>query len=421
MAILASTDRRGTPGGADPGQTAFAIQRTHVRVAIVHDWLYILGGAERVLREMLWCYPSADVFTLFDVLKPEDRAWIGYESSKSSFLQRMPGISRFHRAYLSLMPLAIEQLDLSAYDLVLSSSCAVAKGVLTGPDQVHVAYVHSPMRYAWDMQKEYLTGDGLLNGLKNAAARYMLHRLRLWDHCSGQRPTAIVANSAFIARRIRTSFGREARVIYPPVDTDARSSGLPRARHFLAASRLVGYKNVQAVVEAFSTMPHLELVVAGTGPEGERLQAIAGPNVKFVGFVPTAELRRLMATARAFVFAAEEDFGIIPVEAQAEGTPVIALGRGGVRETVVADGSSPTGLFFDKPSAQSIAAAVTQFTRRESTFSPEACKRQAARFAVERFRTEFKDLVEGEVRRTQNAILEARAEATPTSRLAAAE
>lgn len=372
-----------------------------MKIAVVHDWLYVLGGAERVLREILRCYPGADVFTLFDLLSPEERAWIGYEQAQTSFLQRMPFLASRHRSYLPLMPFAIEQFDLSGYDLVISSSYAVAKGVITGPDQVHIAYVHSPMRYAWDLQHNYLRESGYERGLKSLIARMILHRMRLWDCRTAHGPDAIVANSGFISRRIRKAYGRAAHVIHPPVDVSAPTPDLPRGNHFLAASRLVAYKNIAAVVEAFRDMPDLELVVAGDGPEAARLRELAGPNVSFRGFVSDQELRRLMATARAFVFAAEEDFGIIPVEAQAEGTPVLALGRGGVRETVIADGPRRTGMFFDKPEPSAIAACVRAFTAAEGSFSREACCSQAHRFSAERFRAEFTAFTEKELGRAR--------------------
>jgi glycosyltransferase involved in cell wall biosynthesis len=203
------------------------------------------------------------------------------------------------------MPLAIEQLDLSGYDLVISSSYAVAKGILTGPDQVHIAYVHSPMRYAWDLQHQYLAESGMARGLKGALARVILHYMRMWDARTASGVTAFAANSAFVARRIRKCYGRDARVIHPPVDVPAALPAWTRGDHFLVASRLVPYKNVRAVVEAFKLLPDQKLVIAGTGPELARLRALAGPNVTFAGFVSDSELRRLMGTARAFVFAAE--------------------------------------------------------------------------------------------------------------------
>ena len=375
-----------------------------MRVAIVHDWLYVVGGAERVLRELLRCYPDADVFTLFDVLKDEERAWIGYEKAQTSFLQHIPRIGKIHRSLLPLMPLAIELLDLSKYDLVISSSCAVAKGVITGPDQVHIAYIHSPMRYAWDLQHQYLSEAGGWFGLKRMLARVLLSRIRLWDASSGGRPNHLIANSAFIRRRIKKVFGRDATIVHPPVDVAASISGARQGDHFLAAGRLVSYKNVRAVVEAFKLMPEHKLIVAGSGPEGEKLKGLAGPNVTFTGFVDDAEMRRLMATARALIFAAEEDFGIIPVEAQAEGTPVIALGRGGALETVIGEGPRQTGMFFDEPTPSAIAACVNAFVVREAAFSREACRAQAQTFTAARFRREFLAVAESEIRRVQSEI-----------------
>jgi glycosyltransferase involved in cell wall biosynthesis len=374
-----------------------------MRVAIVHDWLYVIGGAERVLREFLRLYPGADVFTLFDALTAEERAWIGYERSNTSFLQRVPRIAKIHRSLLPLMPLAVEQLDLSGYDLVISSSCAVAKGVITGPDQIHIAYVHSPMRYAWDLQHQYLRESGA-NRLKGALARMMLHRIRLWDTCSSLRPNAIVANSAFVARRIKKAFGRDVQVIHPPVEIASSGTSLPRGVHFLAAGRLVSYKNTRAIVEAFRLLPNLKLIVAGSGPEEQRLRAIASPNVKFTGFVPDSEMRCLMATARALIFAAEEDFGIVPVEAQAEGTPVLALGRGGARETIVADGTGRTGAFFETPDPHRIAACVSAFVAQQSSFSREACQAHARTFSAERFRQQFKSFAVREIEKMNSAI-----------------
>ncbi len=368
-----------------------------VRVAIVHDWLYVLGGAEKVLQEILRCYPGADVFTLFDLLRPEDRAKLGFEKSHTSFLQKMPLLRKYHRSYLPLMPLAIEQLDLSSYDLVISSSCAVAKGVLTGPEQLHIAYVHSPMRYAWDLQHQYLQESGYATGVKGLIARALLHKMRIWDARTAHGPDAIFTNSQFVARRIKKIYGRDAKVIYPPVTIAQRDAILPVGNHFLAASRLVPYKRIEPIVRAFNTMPDLELVVAGDGPEAARLKSIAGPNVKFAGFVPDKQLRDLMTTARAFVFAAEEDFGIIPVEAQSEGAPVLALGRGGARESILTTGPRPTGMFFGSPEPEAIAACVRSFVAKEKSISRLDCRQRASFFSAERFRSQFVAAVNEEI------------------------
>jgi glycosyltransferase involved in cell wall biosynthesis len=366
-----------------------------MRVAIVHDWLYVVGGAEQVLREILHCYPEADVFTLFDVLTPADRTKIGIKRTQTSFLQKMPFIASRHRSYLPLMPLAIEQFDFSDYDLVISSSYAVAKGILTGPNQVHVAYVHSPMRYAWDLQHAYLKESGYARGLKGMIARLILHNIRMWDARTAHGPDVMIANSKFVARRILKIYGRVAEVVYPPVTMSALSGELPVGRHFLAASRLVPYKKIEAVVRAFAELPDEQLIVAGDGPEAARLKALATPNVSFAGFVSDGELRRLMATARAFVFAAEEDFGIIVVEVQSEGTPVLALGRGGARETVSTALGRRTGMLFDNAEPATIADCVRAFVAQEQLFARADCRAQASQFSAERFRAEFTAVVEG--------------------------
>ena len=234
--------------------------------------------------------PTSSRCSIFCVLKISGSSASG--SSHTSFLQKMPLLGRYHRSYLPLMPLAIEQFDLSGYDLVISSSCAVAKGVLTGPEQVHIAYVHSPMRYAWDLQHLYLKESGYATSLKGMIARAILHKMRIWDARTAHRPDAIFTNSQFVARRIKKIYGRDAKVIYPPVSIPHRDAILPMGNHFLAASRLVPYKRMQPIVRAFNEMPDLELIVAGDGPEADRLKRIAGPNVKFVGFVPDKAFAR---------------------------------------------------------------------------------------------------------------------------------
>jgi len=304
----------------------------------------------------------------------------------------MPFISKKHRLYIPFMSFAIEQFDLSEYDLVISSSSSVAKGVLTGPDQIHIAYIHSPMRYAWDLQHAYLAQSGLAHGIKGAFARLLLHWLRIWDVRTAFGPDVVIANSAFVARRIRKSYGRKAVVVHPPV-TQATTpiEGTRKKNYFLAASRFVPYKNIDKIVAAFAQLPDEQLIVAGDGPLAEQLRAMATPNVTFAGFVTDAEMRRLMAEARAFIFAAEEDFGIIPVEAQAEGTPVLALKRGGACETVV---ESKTGLFFDRPQPDQIVRCVREFIAIEDQFLPENCREQAASFTPKRFRNEIVAIID---------------------------
>jgi glycosyltransferase involved in cell wall biosynthesis len=354
---------------------------------------------KQVLREILKCYPDADVFTLFDLLTVEERRKLGFEKSHTSFLQKMPLLARHHRAYLPLMGIAIEQFDLSNYDLVISSSYAVAKGVITGPDQLHVAYVHSPMRYAWDLQHVYLKESGYASGVKSLVARAILHRMRLWDVRTAHGPDAIFTNSQFVARRVKKIYGRDAKVIYPPVTLSSRDAALRAGSHFLAASRLVPYKRIEPVIRAFNSMPDFKLVVAGDGPDAERLKKLAGPNVSFAGFVSDKHLRELMATARAFVFAAEEDFGIVLVEAQSEGAPVLALRRGGARESIAASGPHATGMYFENADPASIADCVKSFVARESAISRADCRQRAAFFSAERFRRQFVSAVNEELER----------------------
>ncbi|AIA54129.1 glycosyltransferase family 4 protein [Acidithiobacillus caldus] len=375
-----------------------------MRIAIVHDWLVVYAGAERVLEQMLACYPDADLFSLVDFLPLGQRDFIYNKPATTSFIQRLPRARKKYRGYLPLMPLAIEQLDLSAYDLVLSSSHAVAKGVLTGPDQLHISYVHSPIRYAWDLQHQYLREAGLQRGIRSWMAKAILHYIRLWDVRTANGVDAFVANSSFIARRIRKVYRRESRVIYPPVDVADFPLCWDKEDFYVTASRMVPYKKVDLIVEAFSAMPDKRLVVIGDGPDFAKVRAKAGPNVQLLGFAGVEVLRDHLQRARAFVFAAEEDFGISPLEAQACGTPVIALGRGGALETIVPlldaerAGSSPapTGVFFYEQSAAAIIAAVKRFEAAGAAITPEACRENALRFAPERFRAEFTAFVERE-------------------------
>jgi glycosyltransferase involved in cell wall biosynthesis len=285
---------------------------------------------------------------------------------------------------------AIEQLDLSAYDVIVSSSHAVAKGVLTGPDQLHVCYCHSPIRYAWDLQHEYLRQTGLARGVRGGLARYLLHRMRAWDLGTANGVDHFVANSSFVARRIQKVYRRDATVIHPPVDVDAFTPGGPRGAHYVTASRFVPYKRVDLIVEAFAAMPDRELVVIGDGPEAERIRARAAPNVRLLGHQPFDVLHQQLRSARAFVFAAVEDFGIVPLEAQATGTPVIAYARGGAAETIRGlDHARPSGVLYDEQSAEGIVRAVRAFEAASASVTAESCRDNAERFSADRFRREF--------------------------------
>ena len=366
------------------------------RVAIVHEWLVNHAGSEKVVEQLLQIYPQADLYAVVDFLGPGERGFLGGRVARTTFIQRLPGARRRFRHYLPLMPLAVEQHDLSGYDLIVSSSHAVAKGVLTGPDQLHVCYIHSPIRYAWDMQHQYLRESGMERGLKGAFARAMLHYMRLWDSRTAAGVDRFVANSAFIGRRVRKVYRREAGVVHPPVDVARFALRADKEDFYLTASRMVPYKRMPMIVEAFARMPQRRLVVIGDGPDMDKVRAAAGPNVTVLGFQDDATLIDHMQRARAFVFAAEEDFGITPVEAQACGTPVIAYGRGGSLETVRGRGDPArrTGVFFDAQTPEALIAAVEAFEALPVPIAPETCRRHAEDFAPERFRERFAAEVE---------------------------
>lgn len=358
-----------------------------MRVAIVCDWLVVYAGAERVLEQILTLYPDADLFCLVDFLPEDQRGFIMNKKTHTSFIQSLPRAKKSYRSYLPLMPIAIEQLDISGYDLVISSSHAVAKGILTGPDQVHISYVHSPIRYAWDLQHQYLQEANLTRGMKGWIAKAILHYIRLWDYRTANGVNHFIANSKFIARRIKKVYGREAAVVYPPVDIEAYELCEEKEDFYLTASRMVPYKKVKLIVEAFNEMPDKRLVVIGDGPEYAKIKESAGSNITLMGYQPFSVLKEKMQKAKAFVFAAEEDFGITPVEAQACGTPVIAYGKGGALETVqgYTDTMPRTGIFFESQTIQSIRNAVDSFEKNASDFVFRNCRLNAERFSQQQF------------------------------------
>ncbi|MBJ7437645.1 MAG: glycosyltransferase [Sphingopyxis sp.] len=325
----------------------------------------------------------------------KDRAFLKGKTPKTSFLQKLPFAKSKYRAYLPLMPFAIEQFDLSAYDVVLSSSHAVAKGVLTGPDQLHISYTYSPIRYAWDLQFQYLSEAGLSRGLRSVLVRCLLHRIRIWDARTSAGVDHFVAISHFISRRIRKAYRRDADVIYPPVDLEHFAVGAVKGDFYITASRMVPYKKIPLIIEAFAAMPDKKLIVIGTGPEWEKCRAAAGPNVSLLGWQSPESLRDHLQRAKAFVFAAEEDFGIAPLEAQACGTPVIAFDKGGATETLRGLGDAqPTATFFDAQTTAAICSAVEQFEASAGRITAQSCRQNAMRFSVERFRHDLVAFVE---------------------------
>lgn len=368
-----------------------------LRVAIVHDWCVIYGGAERVLEHIIDCYPEADVFSLIDHVPEQQRGFLRGKKPKTSFLQKIPRVDKLYRKLLFLMPLAIEQFDLSGYDLVISSSYCVAKGVLTGPNQVHVCYCHSPMRYAWDHYHEYLRETNLQRGPLSWFARWQLHKIRTWDTRSSNTVDYFIANSRFVQARIRKFYRRESSLAFPPVETGIFKLREDKEDFYVAAGRFVPFKRLDLAVDAFARMPDKRLVMIGDGPEMAKLRAKAGPNVEFIGFQPPAVMHDYLSRARAFIFPSEEDFGIVPVEAQASGTPVIAFGSGGALETVVGlDANSPeppTGVFFEQQTPESLRDAVHRFEANQHRFSARACSEHAAAFGVSAFKRRLQEEV----------------------------
>jgi glycosyltransferase involved in cell wall biosynthesis len=375
-----------------------------VKTAVIHDWLVTYAGADKVLEQILACFPDADLFSLVDFLPAGKRDFIRNKQVHTSFIQHLPMALKWFRKCLPLLPLAVEQFDLSSYDLIISSSHSVAKGVITGPDQLHICYCHAPMRYAWDLQHAYLQESGLQKGLLGLAAKGMLHKARIWDLRTANGVDEFIANSQFIARRIRKVYRRESTVIYPPVDIDSFAIGSEKSAFYLTSSRLVPYKRVGLIVEAFNRMPDKRLIVIGDGTNYKDIKSIARNNITIMGFQPFEVMLQHMQRARAFVFAAEEDFGISLVEAQACGTPVIAFGKGGALEIVKdAAAEEPTGMFFYRQTAEAIMNAINAFERESTYFNPAACRKNANRFSIERFCRDFSEFCQAAImRRKEN-------------------
>ena len=362
-----------------------------MKVAIVHDWFVTYAGAERVVEQLLELYPEADLFSTVDFLPEGQRDFIKNKKIHTTFIQHLPGARRHYRSYLPLMPLAIEQMDLSGYDLIISSSSCVSKGVITGPDQVHICMCYTPVRYAWDLQHQYLQEAGMAKGLKSWIARIILHYIRMWDLRTVNNVDHFIAISHYIERRIKKYYRRESTVIYPPVDVDKFELCEEKKDYYLTASRMVPYKKIKLIVEAFNEMPDKKLVVIGDGPEFAKTKAIARENITMMGYKPYEVLKEKMQHAKAFVFAAEEDFGITPIEAQACGTPVIAYGKGGALETIK---ENETGIFFYQQDVESIVDAVTRLEAME-VIDPQKCRENAERFAIRRFKEETHEYIDG--------------------------
>ena len=359
-----------------------------MKVALVHDWLVNYGGAEDVVSAILEIYPEADIYTLvYDKKKMKGR----FEGHKifTSRLQKIPFATKIYTKLLKFMPGAFEAFDLSGYDLVICSSSSCAKGVITSPLTAHVAYVHTPMRYAWDLFFDYQKRSGRLT-------RFFMDKwmpgIRLWDYVSSQRIDKIVSNSNYIARRVKKFWNRDAQTIYPPVNTDyfAPSDAGTREDFYVFFSRLVPYKRADIAIDACAALGK-KLVVIGGGSEAQKLKELSKDkkNITFTGRISDEKVKEYLQKCKALIFCAEEDFGIIPVQAQACGTPVIAFGKGGATETVV---ENKTGVFFAEQTSESCAAAIQDFEKLEAAgkFDAKKIAAHAKTFSRDRFIKEFK-------------------------------
>lgn len=362
------------------------------RVAVVHDWFNCIAGSEKVVKEIMHCFPDADVFSLVDHLSTEERESLGIRKPiETSFINRLPFQKRF-RNYLPLMPMAIEQFDLRPYDIVISSSHAFGKGVLTSAEQLHLTYVHTPIRYAWDMYQEYLEQENLGWGVKSSIIRSSLHYIRMWDRSTADRPDVYMGNSGYVANRIRKTYNRDAHVVYPPCDVHKMTVQQAKEDFFLAAGRLVPYKRFDMVVDAMKQLPDQKLVLIGDGPEMQKIKSKAGDNVEILGYQSDEIMHDYMRRAKAFVFAAVEDFGIMPVEAQACGTPVVGINRGGVAETVI---DRKTGILFDQQTVDSVARAMqTVADLPKGYFDADEIRKHAEKFSRDAFRENLMRIVE---------------------------
>ncbi len=363
-----------------------------MKTAIVTDWFTVYGGAERVLEQVIDLYPNADLYSTIDVLPGEMRGFIKNKPVNTSFIQSLPMPKRLYRHYLPLMPTAMERFDLSEYDLVISSSHAVAKGVLTHHEQKHLCYLQARnLKYAYEDRFLYprRRGLGFLEDL-------FLTRLRQWDSVASQRPDVTVANSRYVAAWHKHRHKVDAEVIYPPVDLElfARYFSAQKDDYYVTVGRLEPYKRFDIIIKAFNELGK-KLVVIGSGTERARLERIAGDNVTFMGYCSSETIAQTVARARGFVFAAREDFGIALVEAQACGTPVVAYGQGGALETVHGLHSPrPTGVLFPGASPAPLINAIDVLEARYRDFDPYDARRNAEHFSIATFRTQFSALVD---------------------------
>tara|TARA_B110000977_G_C11049417_1_gene481781 strand:- start:68 stop:1210 length:1143 start_codon:yes stop_codon:yes gene_type:complete len=369
-----------------------------MKVAIVHEWLTVIAGSESCFKVFTEIYPDADIFVLVSDEESVKKLDINPNRIKTSFIQRLPKSKTKWKNYLPFFPFAVEQFDLSEYDLIISSSHAVAKGVITNANQIHICYIYSPIRYAWDLYHQYLSEANLNEGIKGFIAKLILHYIRLWDFSTANRVDEFIPISKYIEKRVWRTYRRKSyKVIYPPVAIDDFTLKLDKENFYLTASRLVPYKKIDLIVEAFSNLPNTKLVVIGDGPEIKKIKEKGGANVEILGYQKFEVLKDYMQRAKAFVFAAEEDFGIIPIEAQACGTPVIAYGKGGSLETVQGKfvgqkiEITDTGVFFDKQTVHSLIEAVSFFEENVTKFDSKRIRDFAITFDKKIFKEDIEN------------------------------
>ena len=358
------------------------------KIALVHYWLTGMRGGEKVVQSICNLYPDMDIFTLvYDEAKIVES--IKKHNINTSIIQKLPFGKKKYKIYLPFMPVAIEQFDLSEYDIVISSESGIAKGVLTKPETCHICYCHTPMRYLWNMYFEYLKNEKI-GFLKGSFIKVFFNYLRLWDVASAMRVNYFISNSNNVRKRILKYYNRDSEVIYPPVDVENFKLESKKQDYYLVVSQLVSYKRIDLAVEAFNRLKR-ELIIIGEGPELKRLKKIAGANIKFLGWQSGEELRKYYANAKAFIFPGEEDFGITPVEAQASGTPVIGFGKGGLLETVI---DKETGLFFYKQEIKDLIEAINSFESNKSKFDSDKIRKNSLKFSREIFESRLGKFIE---------------------------
>ena len=354
-----------------------------MKIALLHDWIIEIAGSEKVFKEICEIIKDGEIWTI--VYDKNSLKLLGIENRKvnSTIVQKFPFSKKLYRYYFFLYPIIVEQIDISKYDIIISSSHAFIKGVLKNSNQIHICYCHTPIRYAWDLYFDYINS---LNPFFKILASYFLHKIRIWDYISSQRIDYFIANSYNVAKRIKMTYNKDAIVIYPPVDVESFEVETKKENFYITAGRMVEYKKIDIIVKAFSKLKDKKLIVIGDGPNFKKIKKLSSSNVELLGHVNFETLKNYLKKAKAFIYMADEDFGILPVEAQACGTPVIAYRKGGVLESVI---ENKTGLFFDYQNEESLIDAILKFEKIEDKFEPYEIRKNSEKFSKEEFRKKF--------------------------------